>query len=285
MSLFKDLKDDVSQAVNELMNEEELIGQETEENVQGTDDSEDLDAEMMALFGEDEEGKESGEKLSEMDATLEELAGEDAFSDDDMIDNLFGDEDKKEESEEEQKMEEKDMSAVEEVQEQAEEKKEEAFDTADFDASTADDEMATITKGTEITGNIKTSGSLEVVGTIEGDISCKGKLVVSGAVKGTSDAAEIFTDAANVTGDMNSAGSIKVGVGSVIVGNLKATSAVIAGAVKGDIDVNGPIIIDSTAVVMGNIKSRSVQVNNGAVMEGLCSQSYSDIDVNTFFEN
>ena len=70
-----------------------------------------------------------------------------------------------------------------------------------------------------------------------------------------------------------------------MVGNLKAVSAVIAGAVKGDIDVDGPIIIDSTAVVMGNIKSRSVQINNGAVMEGICSQCYSDIDVNTFFEN
>ena len=84
---------------------------------------------------------------------------------------------------------------------------------------------------------------------------------------------------------MISDGSVKIGGGSVIVGNIKATSAVIAGAVKGDIDVNGPVIIDSSAVVMGNIKSRSVQVNNGAVMEGMCSQSYYDIDVSSVFES
>ena len=43
--------------------------------------------------------------------------------------------------------------------------------------------------------------------------------------------------------------------------------AVIAGAVKGDIDVKGPVILDASAIVMGNIKSKSVQINNGAVIE------------------
>ena len=58
----------------------------------------------------------------------------------------------------------------------------------------------------------------------------------------------------------------------------------IAGAINGDIDVQGPVIVDSTAVIMGNIKSRSVQINNGAVIEGFCSQCYSEIDVKSFFE-
>ena len=62
-----------------------------------------------------------------------------------------------------------------------------------------------------------------------------------------------------------------------------ATSSVVAGAVKGDIDVHGPVVVDTSAVVMGNIKSRSVQINNGAVIEGFCSQCYSEIDVNGIF--
>ena len=72
-------------------------------------------------------------------------------------------------------------------------------------------------------------------------------------------------------------------IGSVIIGNITAASAVIAGAVKGDIDVQGPVIVDTSAVVMGNIKSRSVQINNGAVIEGFCSQCYADIDVQGLF--
>ena len=84
---------------------------------------------------------------------------------------------------------------------------------------------------------------------------------------------------------MISTGTVKIGLGSVVVGNVAATSAVVAGAIKGDIDVHGPVVVDTSAVVMGNIKSRSVQINNGAVIEGFCSQCYSDIDVKSLFES
>lgn len=84
-------------------------------------------------------------------------------------------------------------------------------------------------------------------------------------------------------GEIVAEGTVKIGAGSVIVGNITATSAVIAGAIKGDIDVQGPVIVDTSAVVMGNIKSKSVQINNGAVIEGFCSQCYSEIDVQSIF--
>ena len=62
-------------------------------------------------------------------------------------------------------------------------------------------------------------------------------------------------------------------------------SAAIAGAVKGDIDVQGPVILDSSAIVMGNIKSKSVQINNGAVIEGMCSQCYAEVSPTSFFDD
>ena len=58
-----------------------------------------------------------------------------------------------------------------------------------------------------------------------------------------------------------------------------------ATAVKGDIDVKGPVILDASAIVMGNIKSKSVQINNGAVIEGLCSQCYADVSPSSFFRD
>ena len=36
---------------------------------------------------------------------------------------------------------------------------------------------------------------------------------------------------------------------------------------------------------MGNIKSKSVQINNGAVIEGLCSQCYAEVNPSSFFED
>ena len=75
-----------------------------------------------------------------------------------------------------------------------------------------------------------------------------------------------------------------MGQSTVIIGNVYATSAVIAGAIKGDIDVKGPVILDSAAIVMGDIKSKSVQINNGAVIEGMCSQCYAEVNPTSFFE-
>ena len=149
--------------------------------------------------------------------------------------------------------------------------------------STASDENAVITAGMKITGNVESIGSIEVQGEIIGDVACNGKLVITGKVNGNSSSSEFFADAAKIEGEVVTSGTAKIGVGSVIIGNITATSSVIAGAVKGDIDVNGPVVVDTSAVVMGNIKSRSVQINNGAVIEGFCSQSYADVDVNSVF--
>ena len=148
----------------------------------------------------------------------------------------------------------------------------------------ASDEVTDITKGTTITGSISSTGSVNVYGNITGDISCKGKLTVTGTVKGTSQAREIFANNAKIEGDVRSDGTVKVGNGTVIIGNVYATSAAIGGAIKGDIDVHGPVVVDSTAVVKGNIKSKSVQINNGAAIEGFCSQCYAEIDYKSLFD-
>lgn len=150
--------------------------------------------------------------------------------------------------------------------------------------SILNDDTTYITKGTTIKGDIETDGSIDIIGTVEGDVTCEGKLIVGGTIKGSVNAGEIYANAAKIEGEVIADGSAKIGVGSVVVGNVTATSAVVAGAVNGDIDVKGPVIVDSTAVIMGNIKSRSVQINNGAVIEGFCSQCYSEIDVKSFFE-
>lgn len=147
------------------------------------------------------------------------------------------------------------------------------------------DEEAIITKGMKVTGNIETAGSIEIQGNIVGNVACNGKIVVTGCIKGNSEAAEFFADTAKVEGEIKTSGTVKIGLGSVIIGNIEASSAVIAGAIKGDIDVKGPVVVDTSAVVMGNIKSRSVQINNGAVIEGFCSQCYADVDVDSLFGN
>lgn len=132
-----------------------------------------------------------------------------------------------------------------------------------------------IKEGTTITGDIITDGSLTVQGSIVGNVKCTGNLTVSGSVSGNCEVGEFFADAAKINGNITSTGAAKLGMDTIMIGDVIATSAVIAGAIKGDIDVQGPVIIDATAIVSGNIKAKSVQVNSGANINGGCTLCYS----------
>ena len=147
-----------------------------------------------------------------------------------------------------------------------------------------EDDVTVISKGTTVSGNISSEGSLDIMGNITGDVECLGKLSITGKIVGNSTAAEVYVNTERVEGSISSEGSVKVGLGTVVVGDVTGTSGVIAGAVKGEIDINGPIVVDSTAIIKGNIKAKSVQINNGAIIEGFCSLSYSDVDVDNVFE-
>ena len=147
------------------------------------------------------------------------------------------------------------------------------------------EETSVITGGMVVNGDIESEGSLDLVGKVNGDVIVKGKLNVTGHIVGNSEAKEVFAENAKITGNVTSESSVKIGAGTVIVGNISAFSAAIAGAVKGDIDVHGPVILDSTAIVMGNIRSKSVQINNGAALEGVCSQAYAEVSPTAFFDD
>ena len=255
MGFFKDFKEDLSQAVNELS---EDAGKFADGDVVMDDD-----VMIDTLSEEDGEVTEADSEKSLAKVSME-ADKEDAPS-------------PKKKSAAQDKKAEAEAPAEEIPAEPVSEEKE--SDTAD----TPSDETAIITPGLAIKGDIQCEGSIELLGKVEGSVTCKGKLVVSGEIVGDSSSSEFFSDKAKVKGDIKCDGPAKIGSGSVIVGNLSATSAVIAGAIKGDIDVQGPVIVDTSAVVMGNIKSKLVQINNGAVIEGFCSQCYAENNPKKFF--
>ncbi len=154
-----------------------------------------------------------------------------------------------------------------------------------MEEGTFSEETSVITEGMVINGNIESAGNLDIMGKVNGNVTVRGKLNVTGCIAGNSTAKEIYAENARIIGDINSESSVKVGAGTVVVGNIYAFGAAIAGAVKGDIDVHGPVILDSTAIVKGNIRSKSVQINNGAALEGVCSQAYAEVSPTAFFDD
>ena len=328
MGFFSDLKDDLSQAVNELMPEEELEaalaaqGQTKEQTPAEAETMEMPTADMSldSLDLSDMLDKIEGMEpelgaVSEIEEAAEEAApveqAPEPMVDEPVVQEALAEEITTEEPEipeEEIIIEEPAIPEIAEavVEEEAEpvmaeevltemeapEKEVEKAQNSGGKGKTMEaqanrvavDETAVVTEGMTITGDIVSEGSLELIGTVNGNLDILGKLNVTGTIQGNSKAAEIYAEGSKITGEVNSLDSVKIGQNSVVIGNITATSAVVAGAVKGDIDVQGPVILDTTAIVMGNIKSKSVQINNGAVIEGMCSQCYADVNPTSFFE-
>ncbi|WP_049762387.1 bactofilin family protein [Lachnoclostridium phytofermentans] len=146
------------------------------------------------------------------------------------------------------------------------------------------DAVTVISKGTTINGSIVSDCSLNIMGTVIGDIECQGKLSITGRITGNSIASEIEINAKRLEGSLNSEGNIKIDPGTVIIGDVTASSGQIAGAVKGEVDINGPVLLDATAIVKGNVKAKSMQMNNGAVLEGFISLAYASVNVEDVFK-
>lgn len=284
MGFFKDFKDDFSQAVNELM-----PGEESLENSAGED-------ELVVNTLEGEVDVES--ELSKLDGLLEQVTKQEVVKVPEKkvaepqpeVHTVEVEDSKQQEDAMAEKLKNMTKTTIQEEAKMADNTTAPVMETPVTTAPIMEeqrvvsDEVSVITEGTIIKGDIVSNGSIDVRGQVEGNVACNGKLVVTGVVNGNSNSSEFFADAAQIEGEVVSTGTVKIGLGSVIIGNVTSTSAVIAGAIKGDIDVQGPVVVDTSAVVMGNIKSRSVQINNGAVIEGFCSQCYSDVDVQSLFD-
>ena len=290
MGFFKEFKDDLSQAVNELLPEEEVMDEDL------TNEQQDTDEEIVNTLDSDSFSSEEVSDNEKMKVWLEEFAQDE----DDAANEIIEEEPElvlTDAIEVSENFEEEEVAVMEEnvdlelleamnMEEEQEEVgvKEKAVTKLRTSSVANDDEVTVISKGTSINGSISSDGSLEIMGTIIGDVECLGKLSITGKIVGNSSAAEVYVNTERMEGSITSEGSVKVGLGTVVVGDILATSGVIAGAVKGEIDINGPIVIDSTAIIKGNIKAKSVQINNGAVIEGFCSLSYSAVDVDNIFE-
>jgi cytoskeletal protein CcmA (bactofilin family) len=106
-----------------------------------------------------------------------------------------------------------------------------------------------ISNGTDITGDIKSSGDIRIDGSLTGNLNTKGKVVIgtTGKVKG-----EVICKNSEVSGFIEG----KITVGQLL--NLKASSKI-----NGDI-VTSKLSIEPGAVFSGNCKMSDTDNNAGA---------------------
>ena len=98
--------------------------------------------------------------------------------------------------------------------------------------------------GTILTGKIETESDFRLDGRVEGEVSCKGKIVIGPK------------------------GSVK--------GNVRTVNAEIFGNVEGSVNVSERLVLKSTAEIKGDIFIQTLEIEPGAKLNGSCTMSGKD---------
>lgn len=97
-------------------------------------------------------------------------------------------------------------------------------------------DVCNIAQGTTITATVKVESNMRLEGTIIGDVTCHGRLVLAPS--------------------------------GLIEGNVISKNILCEGKIKGDIVAQQNIHLFSTAIIEGNIKYPAMQMDTGAVFNG-----------------
>lgn len=100
-----------------------------------------------------------------------------------------------------------------------------------------------LASGTRLTGNISAEEDFRVDGVIEGNINCKGKIVV--------------------------------GPNSMITGNIECTNVEVWGQLTGNIFCTESVVLRASSHINGDLKTGKIEIEPGAKFEGSCSMSNS----------
>jgi cytoskeletal protein CcmA (bactofilin family) len=84
----------------------------------------------------------------------------------------------------------------------------------------------------------------------------------------------------SITGDIQAAGNVTIGVHGDIAGEVKAQVIIIGGKISGTVIANEKIVLESTSNLKGDLITKILVVEEGAVFDGKSAMSSKDRQVN-----
>lgn len=98
--------------------------------------------------------------------------------------------------------------------------------------------LTMISEGTKFNGTINTENDIRIAGNTDGELSTKGKLIVTST--------------------------------GIVEGNIHVKDADIAGKIEGELRVSNKLTLRQSAVIEGDIYTKTLIVEEGAEMVGAC---------------
>lgn len=146
------------------------------------------------------------------------------------------------------------------------------------DFSVSLENATVISKGTVITGDIKSDGDIEMDGTVTGSISTSGRVKINGKQNGNVEGSSVTLSTCAVRGSISAAEDISVDSDSVVVGDIKCGNLTFDGKLKGNVHVMGNVNCKGNAIIIGDITSTTITVDSGAKLQGKVQISDGSIE-------
>ena len=109
-----------------------------------------------------------------------------------------------------------------------------------------------IGSGTQITGDINSTGDVRIDGTLYGNITLQGRLVI--------------------------------GHNGKIEGNVTCQNADVSGEIKGKLNVNETLVLKNTSKILGDIVTGKIAIEPGALFTGTCNMGAIVKNINNVIE-
>ncbi len=120
-------------------------------------------------------------------------------------------------------------------------------------------------------GNIRTKGHVTVLGSVKGDISANGNVIIQRNVKGKIICDNLLLENSKLEADIEAKGQVSIKGGVTVKGQISCKSISVMGTVLGDIKADEKIGLADTAVIRGDISAKGLGTAPGAKIEGKVS--------------
>lgn len=141
-----------------------------------------------------------------------------------------------------------------------------------------DDEITVISRNTVIDGNVRSFANMSVDGNVKGNIETTKDIDLNGKIVGNIACNNAQMRTSQIQGNIQMKGNAYMERDTLLIGDLTSTYANINGKIKGSLDITGKAELKSDAVVFGDISASTIQVNDGAIIQGYVSTTFLNKD-------
>lgn len=146
-------------------------------------------------------------------------------------------------------------------------------------------EVTKIGGDTVITGSVKSSGALEIRGTVYGDIVSDDDVYLHGRVAGDILCKNFYHYTGAVKGNVTASNAIEIEAGGAVLGDLKAAEIRSDGRVSGNLVSAGKAELLENAIVVGDITTKHFVMRDSACLCGAVQLESPNRNMDNVFDD